>query len=180
MPIWNILSQVSINVSCYPICMWKVQKYNKIPSQTQMYMLSTLEAAWAAATMPWLSSWSQGMWAWQRVGSGPWTLEEQTLSCSMDCWPRSPGMLSLKIKMLRRAGYSSRMSSWQHKRSPSLWIGTWADEIGNWHGSARTCWAHWGQRKVRTSSGNKGVSPGKSTGMLSGLADVGSGKPRHR
>ena len=36
------------------------------------------------------------------------------------------------------------------------------------------------QRKLHTSSGNKGVSPGKNKEMLSRLADMGSGKPRRR
>ena len=41
------------------------------------------------------------------------TLNFGRANCNLfnDCWPRSPGMLSLKIKMLRRAGYSSRMPS---------------------------------------------------------------------
>lgn len=69
---------------------------------------SGLVAAWAVATKPLLSLWSQGVWAWWGTKSRPWTLQEETSCCLRSWWRRSP----LKLKS-RRAD-----QSWQLFKAP--------------------------------------------------------------
>lgn len=123
----------------------------------------------------WLSSWSWGMWAWQRVKSGPWTS-----GCLRNCWMRPPGKLSLETKEWSKAGYSLRIPYWESKSSPSPRIRKQAEKAGNQRGLARTCWSNWGKRMGYISNGNKDMAPRKNTGMLSRLAEVGLEKPRCR
>lgn len=115
------------------------------------------EAAWAVVTTLWLSSWSQGTWAWQRILN----FRRGCSGCSRNCWTGSPGNKSLDTKEWNKAGYSLRMrdlSIPQNKKA--------GGETGNQHSLARTCWQNCGRRRTSTVSGSKDVSPGKDIRML--------------
>lgn len=56
-----------------------------------------LEAVWAIVTMPWLSFWSWGIWAWQRMESGSRTPGEQNSGCLRNYWMRYPVLRDIGI-----------------------------------------------------------------------------------
>lgn len=123
-----------------------------------------------------MSLWSWGMGAWQRVESGPWTSGEPTSSCLRSYWMRSPGKLSL--------GHRRRMS-WQdfkdtflraQELSPSPCIRNKAE--ATWLSKDLMVKLRVGRKC--TGSGSRDMWPRKNTGMLSGCAEMWSGKPKYR
>ena len=65
-----------------------------------------------------------------------------------------------------------------HKSSPLPSIRNQAEVVGNQHGRTRPCCSDWGIRRKSTDSGSRDEYPGSYAGMLSGHAEMGSGKLR--
>jgi len=72
------------------------------------------------------------------------------------------------------------MHFWEHSNCPSLSKRSQAEEAGKQHGWVRTWWSNWGIRRRCACSGCSGMWPGRNTGMLSGHANMASGKPECR
>ena len=72
------------------------------------------------------------------------------------------------------------MPFWEYKCSLSSSTGEQVGEAGNQHGQARTCRSNWGIRRTCTGRVSRYVSCGRNTGMLSGHANMASGKPECR
>ena len=80
--------------------------------------------------------------------------------------------MSLETKKQSEDAYYLKISFREHESSLRLRIRKKTEETGIQHVLARTSWSNRGERTC-TGSGNKDMSPGKDTGMLSKHAEMG-------